>query len=89
MARTYAPTVHTRRYFAEKAVRSWPGHRPPPQSVLDAAADRQIDAGWTYRQRRNVCGQCFTALSTAGACSCPADGVVTARIPHQKWLDRI
>lgn len=42
----------------------------PPQWVLDRAADEKLYGGYTAKQRKNVCPDCFEVRSLNGTCSC-------------------
>ena len=42
---------------------------PPPQWVLDEAAERSITGGYNV-SASNICPSCFTARSASGTCFC-------------------
>jgi len=59
---------------ARAKVAEMDNQRPcPPGWVLDAAADRKLNGGFTKKhvKRHGVCGVCFTARTITGACNCP------------------
>lgn len=44
--------------------------KAPPGWLLDKLADEALRGGWSVKQTRNVCSECFQARSVNGSCGC-------------------
>jgi hypothetical protein len=59
-----------KRYEESHGIGEYKGsHRPPPQWVLDKAADEKFSGGFVLK-RKNLCPECFEYRSTNGSCGC-------------------